>query len=84
MINRLFSPMSGISIVYSEYCLKEGEERLFPVSRHRSKRIHKKLIKRFGGEFRKVPAIFKTPQGIIMHPNFRAEFERNLEESSNV
>lgn len=80
-----FSPhLFGTPIIFSQYALEETDERLFPASRHRSKRIHKKLVKRFGGEFRKVPAIFKTPQGIIMHPNFRAEFERALKESSNV
>lgn len=46
----------------------ETAVRNFPESRHRSKRIHKKLVKRFGGEFRVEPAAFETPHGLIIHP----------------
>jgi hypothetical protein len=60
--------LGGLSIIASEMALKETAERLFPASRHRSKRVHKKLLKRFGGEFRKAPTIWKTPNSIIMHP----------------
>jgi len=62
----------GIRIIFSDYALKDTEERLFPVSRHRSKRIHKKLVKRYGGEFRRVPCMFRTPDAIIAHPSFKA------------
>lgn len=71
----------GLRIFYSAHALRETTERLFPASKNRSRRIHKKLVKRFGGEFRKVPAIFKTPQGIIAHPAFRAEIWRATERS---
>ena len=58
----LLDPFAGLPFYVSPLALKE-EERLFPASKHRSRRIHKKLVKRFGGEFRKVPAIFKvTPR----------------------
>lgn len=49
-------------------CLEETKERMFPLSPHRSKRIHKKLVKRFGGEFRKKPAAYRTEGYIIAHP----------------
>lgn len=65
-------------IIYSVNALEETNERLFPESKHRSKRIHKKLVKRFGGEFRKKPCIFQTPQGIIAHPSYREEIERRM------
>lgn len=68
----------GIRIITSPYALKDTDERLFPVSKNRSRRIHKKLIKRFGGEFRKVPAIYQTPDGLIMHPAMELEFRRRL------
>lgn len=60
--------MFGLPITVTPLALQETTERLFPASRHRSRRIHKKLVKRFGGEFRKVPAIWQTPTGIVMHP----------------
>jgi hypothetical protein len=68
----------GVHIYYSHHALKDSEERLFPFSKHRSKRIHKKLLKRFGGEFKKIPAIFKTPNGFIAHPFLKSEIERQL------
>lgn len=68
----------GIHIYYSDHALKDSDQRLFPYSKHRSKRIHKKLVKRFGGEYRRVPAIFKTPNGFIAHPALKAELELKL------
>lgn len=64
------TPFSGIRIIVSQYATKDSDVRLFPPSKHRSKRIRKKLIKRFGGEFLKQPAIFKTPEAIICHPDY--------------
>lgn len=65
-----------MKIIYNSYVLKDSKERLFPVSRHRSARIHKKLIKRFGGEFRSVPCMYKVGDTIYAHPSFKAEIER--------
>ena len=70
---------NGIPIQVSPYALKETEERTFPVSRHRSKRLHKKLCKRHGGEFKKEPAIFLTKQGYLMHPAMYEELKRETE-----
>jgi len=78
MFNPFEPAFGGIRITYSAWALKETDERLFPASKHRSRRIHKKLVKRFGGEFRKMPAIFQTPQGLIAHPAMRAEIERQF------
>jgi len=58
----------GVEIIVSDAALKDSDVRLFPVSRHRSQRIHKKLIKRFGGEFRKVPAIYRIGDRLVAHP----------------
>lgn len=55
--------------------------RNFPVSRHRSKRVHKKLVKRFGGEYRlgKPQILELRNEGIIMiHPSLKAELDRTL------
>lgn len=69
---------AGIRIISSPYALKESDERLFPASKNRSARIRKKLVKRFGGEFRKVPCAFKQGNTLICHPalyaQIRAEF----------
>jgi hypothetical protein len=72
-------PVHGLPIIWSVHALKATDERLFPFSKHRSRRIHKKLVKRFGGEFRKVPAIFQTPQGLIIHPALRKDIEAAFE-----
>lgn len=55
-------------IIVSDAAMEDSDERLFPASKNRSRRIHKKLVKRFGGEFRKKPAIFKMGNRWIMHP----------------
>lgn len=67
---------AGMRVIVSENALTDTTERLFPASKNRSARIRKKLIKRFGGEFRKKPAAFKTPAGLVMHP----EVWRQLQE----
>jgi len=68
----------GFKINYVEHALAETTERNFPVSKHRSKRIHKKLVKRFGGEFRKEPAIFRMGSTWIVHPSFRPQIEARM------
>lgn len=68
----------GVKINYVEHALAETTERNFPASRHRSKRIHKKLVKRHGGEFRKEPAIFRYGDTWIVHPSFRPQIEARL------
>lgn len=75
------TPMSigGRRIIVSPHAVVDTETRLFPASRHRSKRIHKKLVRRHGGEFTKKPCIYETPQGIIVHPALLPELRRRLE-----
>lgn len=70
--------VAGTRITFSMHALEATAERLFPESKHRSKRIRKKLIKRFGGEFRMQPCIFQTPAGIIAHPSFKSKIEAAL------
>lgn len=71
----------GMQIVFSDAALDATNERLFPASKHRSRRVHKKLVKRFGGEFRKRPCMWRMGDKIIAHPSFRAEV---LEEAARV
>lgn len=50
----------------------------FPPSRHRSKRIHKKLVKRFGSYEKRKPATFQIGDTIYMHPVHWHEMQRQL------
>ncbi|WP_143199121.1 hypothetical protein [Bradyrhizobium sp. NAS80.1] len=68
--------------VVAPNALKDTEERLFPESRNRSRRIHKKLVKRFGGEFRKVPCIVQVGDTYYVHPEVQAELDRHLKRRS--
>lgn len=68
----------AMNVTYSIYALKQTSERNFPESRNRSRRIHKKLCRRFGGEFRMVPTIWQTALGIIAHPSLKSQLEAAL------
>ncbi|WP_457663654.1 hypothetical protein [Sinorhizobium medicae] len=78
----LGNPFAGLRITFSLAALEDTKERLFPTSRHRSRRIHKKLVKRFGGEFKRVPCMWKTPAGIIAHPAFKDQLEWALSQEA--
>lgn len=59
-------------VIFSEHVLDATQERLFPESKNRSARIRKKLVKRHGGEFRRVPAIWLAWNGVLYaHPSMR-------------
>lgn len=68
----------GATIIVSENALKDSDVRNFPVSRHRSARLHKKLVKRYGGEFRKVGCIYRIGDQMIMHPTIYADFQQQM------
>ena len=80
----IFDRIMGLRLIVSTAALAETQERLFPVSKNRSRRIHKKLVKRFGGEFRKEPAIFKTADTIIMHPMMYEQFKQQTKGLANA
>lgn len=71
----LGSSLGDMTVIQSPYCT---EERLnFPLSRYRSKRLHKKLTKRLGPQRVRVPTMFKMMQNgreiFVAHPDvFRA------------
>lgn len=73
----------AMPIVYSPYALKDTDQRLFRASKNRSKRIHKKLVKRFGGEFRKQPCIWRVGNTIYAHPSFRSQLEAQFKETND-
>lgn len=65
-------------IIVTPSALKITDERLFPASRNRSRRIHKKLVKRFGGEFRTVPGIIEIGDKMYVHPAIEAELKQRM------
>jgi len=68
--------LGGLPIIVSELAVEDdADERLFPFSKNRSRRIHKKLVKRFGGEFRKRPCVFNLGDRLIMHPVLYAQMK---------
>ncbi len=77
-------PPPRLTITYSTHALKDTEERLFPDSKNRSKRVRKKLIKRHGGEFRRVPTIWRIEDKIVAHPSFRSQLEAHTKETTDV
>lgn len=80
MVAKISPPLD---IHFTTAALEETEERLFPVSKHRSKRIHKKLVKRFGGEFKKEPAMWKVGNVIYAHPIYRQRIEAEFKQRSD-
>lgn len=67
-----------MDVIVSDHALKDSDVRLFPESRHRSARVRKKLIKRFGGEFHKVPCIFQMGGKLVAHPVMYERLVREL------
>lgn len=49
--------------------------RNFPVSRHRSRRVHKKLLKRYGSEYRFKPTSWQMSDTLIVHPAIMSELQ---------
>ena len=68
----------GLKLIFTDAATEATNERLFPPSKHRSKRIHKKLVKRFGGEFRKVPAMYKMGNTVYCHPAMKPRLDAAL------
>ena len=58
--------MFGTRIIETEAALADTDEPNFPPSRHRSKRLHKKLLKRHG--YKKQPCSWHIGGVIYMHP----------------
>lgn len=55
-------------VVFTKMAVNPTGERLFPPSKHRSLRIRKKLIKRFGGEYHHTPCIYEFMGVLYVHP----------------
>jgi hypothetical protein len=74
----------GLQIVISPlaYEVVVTDRRLFPASRHRSKRIEKKLIKRFGGIWatEQKPLAYKAGDRLIVHPTIYEELKRRAQD----
>lgn len=72
-------PYAGMRVVEDAMALEDTAERLFPVSRHRSARVRKKLIQRHGGEFRRVPCAFLVGGSrLVVHPVLAAQIRAQI------
>lgn len=71
--------LAGMPIIISDRALQDTTERLFPASKNRSRRIHKKLVKRYGGEFQKKPVAFRMGDSFIIHPAVYETLKHELE-----
>lgn len=69
------SLIAGMRVIFTPNAMEATEERLFPASKNRSARIRKKLIKRFGGEFRMQPCMWKAGDMLYAHPTFKPQIE---------
>lgn len=76
--------VAGMPVIISEHALETTKERLFPESRHRSRRILKKLTRRYGSEFKQVPAMFLIHGEIYVHPNVWEQVKRALDEDDKT
>lgn len=68
-----FGHFGGTQVVVSSLCDKETTRRHFPESRHRSARITKKLIRRYGGIFVREPAAYMVGNKLYCHPALYAQ-----------
>lgn len=71
-------------IRFTPDAVKPTDERLFPVSRHRSRRVLKKLLKRHGGEFRMAPAILFVGYTVYAHPSYSASLNAKMREMAEL
>jgi hypothetical protein len=73
---------SGLNIVYNDQIVdpKTIIGCNFKPSRHRSARQHKKLLKRFGCQYKFAPGILHhvPSQTLFVHPHFKPELEKKL------
>lgn len=66
----------GMKVSVSLLAVTPSDKPSFPVSRHRSRRIHKKLEQRCGPQFPPKPACFRIGDSFVMHPSLWAELRR--------
>lgn len=67
--------INGLKIIWNPLLLVDTDVRTFPASKHRSARIRKKLIKRFGSEFKKKPAMYIMGNTVYAHPSFKEKIQ---------
>ena len=69
----MIGSFSGVSITVSA---NATERVLRWPEKKRSRRLHKKLTKRLGPQVWNKPVAFRTPMGIVMHPDLYEELKR--------
>jgi len=74
--NALFDSMP---VVVSPHCVIRSAEPTFPISQHRSRRIHKKLERRHGPQFPTRPACLQIGNALHVHPAIWDQMKRSGE-----
>lgn len=82
MMAKFKAPEHVNSLIYTVFAVSDTEERLFPASKNRSSRIRKKLLRRYGGEFRRAPCAYRIGNTLYVHPALRAEIESRFSHAS--
>lgn len=73
------SRFGSMRIIETANALEKTKERLFPESKHRSPRIRKKLVRRYGAEFRMKPtAWIANGDTLIVHPVLASEIRKQI------
>lgn len=74
------APVPALRVFESVHAV-EPAGRLFPESRHRSKRVLKKLIRRHGGEFIMKPCSYMMGDTLVAHPSIANELRKEISAS---
>jgi hypothetical protein len=77
-----FDRLNGMHVTISPMCMTPSKEPAFPVSRHRSRRIHKKLERRHGAQFPMLPACLEINGRLFVHPQIWDQIKREMKAST--
>ena len=70
---------AGMKIHTTAACLTPADTPAFPVSRHRSRRLHKKLERRFGPQWPMRPAAYRlNDTTLLVHPRLLDRVQREM------
>jgi hypothetical protein len=73
---------NGIQVISSPHATREKWN--FPQSKYRSKRLIKKLLKRYGVQVERIPAMYRIQHGgcdaIVAHPDYIKAIKDRLQE----
>lgn len=75
------APVPALRVFESVHAV-EPAGRLFPESKHRSRRVLKKLIRRHGGEFVMKPCSYMMGDTLVAHPSIAKKLREEVGEDA--